>query len=195
MGCKVMMILGLCGAAGSGKDTIANYLVSHYGFQKLAFASSLKDSIASIFNWDRELLEGSTEKSRLWRETVDEWWATKLDIPHLTPRWVLQQVGTDVMRNHFHSNIWITSLEHKLINAGTDIVVTDIRFENELQIILDHGGHILHISRPTNESSISSNHISEKLDFAEKYNPHRLINDSTIQDLYSRIDALLQTFR
>jgi hypothetical protein len=69
------MIIGLCGAQGSGKDTVANILISEYGFVKLTFASTLKDVVAILFSWPRDLLEGLTEESRLWRETVDDFWS------------------------------------------------------------------------------------------------------------------------
>ena len=85
------MILGITGLIGSGKDTIADYLIRFHGFKKLSYAEPLKDSVAAVFGWDREMLEGTTATSRKWREEVDEWWAKRLEIPHLTPRWVLQQ--------------------------------------------------------------------------------------------------------
>ena len=96
------MIIGITGLIGSGKDTAADYLCTFHGFKRMSFASALKDAVAIIFNWDRELLEGSTKASREWREQVDEWWAERLNIPHLTPRWVLQQWGTDVARKNFY---------------------------------------------------------------------------------------------
>ena len=54
------MIIGICGLIGSGKDTIADYLVTNYNFKKLSFADKLKDSVATMFDWDRELLDGKT---------------------------------------------------------------------------------------------------------------------------------------
>ena len=84
------MILGVTGLIGSGKDTIADYLVTEHGFKRISFAASLKDAVAAVFNWDRELLEGTTKQSRQWREQVDTWWADRLQMSNLTPRWVLQ---------------------------------------------------------------------------------------------------------
>ena len=89
-----MSIVAICGFIGSGKNTAADYLVSDCKFVRASFASSLKDAVSSVFGWDRELLEGITEESRLWRENVDIWWSERLNIPNLTPRWVLQHWGT-----------------------------------------------------------------------------------------------------
>ena len=71
------MIIGIAGFQGSGKDTIADYLQNIYGFKRDSFASTLKDAVAAVFGWNRELLEGRTTESRQWRETVDPWWATQ----------------------------------------------------------------------------------------------------------------------
>ena len=51
------MIVGITGLIGSGKDTVANYLVTQHDFKRLSFASSVKDMLTAVFGWDRELLE------------------------------------------------------------------------------------------------------------------------------------------
>lgn len=143
------MILGVTGLIGSGKDTIADYLCTFHGFQRLSFAASLKDAISNIFGWDRELLEGTTKSSREWREQVDPWWSERLNIPNLTPRWVLQYWGTEVCRNGFHTDIWVASVENKLRQSKDNIVITDCRFANELQAIKKAGGITCRVERGT----------------------------------------------
>lgn len=141
------MIIGICGLIGSGKDTAADYLVNFHEFKRESFAASLKDAVAAVFGWDRELLEGRTKQSRDWREQVDTWWATRLDIPHLTPRWVLQNWGTDVLRQHFHDDIWIASVEHKVSKSQDHIVITDCRFPNEIKGLKEQSAKIVWVQR------------------------------------------------
>ena len=141
------MIIGICGLIGSGKDTAADYLVNFHEFKRESFAASLKDAVAAVFGWDRELLEGRTKQSRDWREQVDTWWATRLNIPHLTPRWILQNWGTDVLRQHFHDDIWIASVEYKVSQSKDHIVITDCRFPNEIKGLKEQGAKIIWIQR------------------------------------------------
>jgi hypothetical protein len=141
------MIIGICGLIGAGKDTAADYLVGFHGFRRDSFASTLKDAVSAVFGWDRELIEGRTPEARAWREQVDTWWATRLNMPELTPRWILQQWGTEVLRNHFHDDIWIAALESRLARRADHTVISDVRFPNEVKAIRAQGGKIIWIQR------------------------------------------------
>jgi hypothetical protein len=141
------MIIGVCGFIGSGKDTIADYLTNFHEFRRESFANTLKDAVAHVFGWDRTMLEGRTKQAREWREQVDPWWAQRLNMPNLTPRWILQYWGTEVCRKAFHDDIWIASLENKLRNSTDNIVISDCRFPNEIKSIKDAGGIIVWVKR------------------------------------------------
>ena len=141
------MIIGICGFIGSGKDTVADYLVNNHGFRRESFANTLKDAVASVFGWDRTMLEGRTKQAREWREQVDPWWAERLNMPELTPRLVLQLWGTEVCRKGFHDDIWIASLENKLRNSKDNVVISDCRFPNEIKSIKAAGGIVLRVKR------------------------------------------------
>lgn len=181
----------------------------------MSFAHALKDTVSVVFGWDRELLEGSTRTSREWRNVVDPWWAKRLDIPHLTPRWVLQQWGTDVVRRGFHDDIWIASLENRLRNVTDDVVITDCRFPNELTSIKNSGGITVRTHRGVEPEWIAlatvfnthedpAERIRAKVLIEEQYGVHaseyssvgldydyHLDNNGTITELHNQIEAIL----
>lgn len=140
------MLIGILGRINSGKGTVADELVNTYGFRQDSFAASLKDITAVLFNWDRTMLEGNTPESRAARDVVDEFWAEKLNMPTFTPRLALQLLGTDVFRNHFHQDIWVLSVMARY-KEGENVVISDARFPNEVQIIRDLGGRIIQVDR------------------------------------------------
>lgn len=142
-----MKIIGLVGFAGSGKDTAGLRLVEKHGYTAMAFADPLKDCLCSIFGWDREMMSGRTAESRKWREEVDPWWANKLGIPQFTPRFAMQNFGTDVMRKVFHDQIWIINMERRILDAKGKIVITDGRFSNEIRMLQRLGGAVYRVKR------------------------------------------------
>ena len=140
------MIIGFVGFIGSGKDTAADYLVNFHGFRRDSFANTLKDAVAAVFGWDRVLLEGRTKEAREWREQRDEWWSNRLG-KDITPRHILQYWGTEVCRQGFHDDIWIASLENKMRKTGDNIVISDVRFPNEIKSIKAAGGKVVRVVR------------------------------------------------
>jgi hypothetical protein len=140
------MIIGFVGFIGSGKDTAADYLVNFHGFRRDSFANTLKDAVSAVFGWDRIMLEGRTKESREWREQQDDWWTNRLGMV-ITPRWVLQNWGTEVCRNGFHDDIWIASLENKMRKTGDNIVISDVRFPNEIKAIHNARGKVIRVKR------------------------------------------------
>ena len=144
------MIIGICGLIGSGKGTVADILVNTHKFKKLSFADKLKDGVATVFGWDRSMLEGDTDESRQWRELKDDFWSneTKMEV---TPRLVLQLFGTDCMRNGFDDRIWVSIVKKELLdNPDCDYVIPDVRFANEVDMIRDVGGEVWEIKRGPN---------------------------------------------
>ena len=204
------MIIGICGFIGSGKDTIADYLVNFHEFRRESFASTLKDAVSAVFGWDRTLLEGRTKEAREWREQVDPWWAERLDMPTLTPRWVLQYWGTEVCRKAFHDDIWIASLENKLRNSKDHVVISDCRFPNEISSIRNAGGQIVWVRRgelpdwyqsalaanqlgsnmALNELKMRKIHASETAWVGTEFD-HVIENNGSIDDLYKQIQLVI----
>lgn len=208
------MIVGFVGFIGSGKDTAADYLVNYHQFRRDSFANTLKDAVAAVFGWDRTLLEGRTTEGREWREEVDVWWAERLGIPELTPRRVLQHWGTEVCRDGFHDDIWIASLENKMRKTRDNIVISDVRFPNEIKAIQNAGGKVVRIKRGEDpdwyEDAIAVNegprnmiwalasdrmekrgiHASETAWIGKNFDAE-IHNDGTIDHLFSQLERLI----
>jgi len=208
-------IIALCGFISSGKDTVADYLVNLHHFRRESFANTLKDAVSAVFGWDRTMLEGHSKESRAWRETPDPWWTNRLGIV-ITPRWVLQNWGTEVCRNGFHDDIWIASLENKLRNSTDDVVISDCRFPNEIQAIKQSGGLVVRVVRGAEpawyDAAVSRNrgpdgnstwslsgrkldqlgvHDSETAWVGTKFDVV-LDNNGTLDDLYQQVKCLVQ---
>lgn len=141
------MIIGLVGFIGSGKGTVGDFLESDYGFVKESFAKAVKDAVATIFCWDRGMLEGDTVQSRAWREQPDAYWSAKMG-KEFTPRQALQLMGTEAGRNVFHPDLWVYAMERR-INPNKNYVITDARFGNELKMIRNLGGKVIRVCRGT----------------------------------------------
>lgn len=207
------MIVGISGLIGSGKNTVAEHLTDNYGFRKDSFAASLKDACSVIFGWDRTLLEGETKESREWREQVDPWWSEKLGIENFSPRLALQLVGTDALRNHFNEGMWFLTVENRIRkNPDQHVVISDVRFPNEVDFIRKQGGVLIKVSRgqepvwyETARLANSGNkiaqevmlqtyptaHFSEWAWIGQKYD-YTIINDGSVTDLQSQVAKILE---
>lgn len=135
------------GFISSGKGTVATQLVNEHNFVQESFASSLKDACSMIFDWPRNLLEGDTAESRAWREVPDLWWSEELGIPNFTPRDALQIVGTNVLRNHFHQDLWFLTVKNRVRKTLGNVVISDVRFRNEIDFIRQNNGILIRINR------------------------------------------------
>lgn len=137
-------LYGIAGFAGSGKDTIARTLLSRRTGTLHSFANPLKDGVAAIFGLPRNMLEGDTAASRLWREEPDAYWSKVFERP-MTPRRLLQEVGTNAMRSWF-SNVWVAAAGRRADGDGVH-VFSDTRFRNEMEWIRHEGGIIIWVYR------------------------------------------------
>ena len=172
------MIIGLIGKARTGKTTFADYLTKKYKFQNLAFADPIKEGAKIMFLLSEEQVYGNL------KEIVDPRW-------NKTPRQILQELGTDLCREHFGKDIWIKRLrmEAKLLKKQKiNIVVSDIRFPNEAEAVKSMGGHLIKIIK--SDISTSDLHVSEQLVDKIKFDSS-IKNDFKIKDFYAQIDRLM----
>ena len=194
------MIIGICGLIGCGKGTVGDILVDDYGFTKLSFADKLKDGVATVFNWDRAMLEGDTVESREWRETQDDFW-TRETGRTITPRLVLQEFGTDCMRHGFDDGIWVSLVKQELVkHPNKNFVIPDVRFPNEANMIKSIHGEVWRVRRGQDpvwmrmyqDIGVEPKDVHEsewrwaKVDFN-----HIIYNDLGIEELRSQVKGLL----
>ncbi len=159
-------LIGITGLKRSGKDTLGSNFVEKYGYKRLAFADALKDGCKEIFGFTDDQLYGDK------KETIDEYWG-------VTPRTVLQYVGTDLFRDQLGliipkigKNIWLKVVEKKILdewknNPATRFVITDVRFSNECQMVKELGGIVIRVKRDSvnNSTDCHSSELEiEKLD-------------------------------
>lgn len=135
--------VGLIGAAGAGKDTVAAVLVAEYGYARLALADQVRASLLALDPFV------SASVGRLVRvsDLVARWgWdRAKRDCPEI--RVLLQRLGTEVVRN-LDPDLWVRKVEELATGAGRPVVVPDVRFVNEEQMIRAHGGIVALVERP-----------------------------------------------
>jgi len=124
------MLVGICGKAGAGKDTIGDHLVKNYGFKKISLAGPIKRLVQDIF-----VLTDEELNDRILREQpMDDWegWSV---------RRLLQFIGTEMFRKLLMEDIWVRSLWKRVCSdKENNYVVTDVRFPNELEYLKNGGG-------------------------------------------------------
>ena len=208
------MLIGVVGFISCGKGTVGD-LLEQRGFKKDSFAKPLKDACAVMFGWPRELLEGDTEESRQWRELDDPFWSEKMG-KKFSPRLALQLLGTEAGRDVFHKDIWVNSL---LKRAGSDnVVITDVRFKNEIKFIQKNKGIVVRVKRGPEpewyEDAILANKGDRYIGWAlakERLKRKRIHqsetdwvgskfdfvieNDGSLEDLGKQLDELLLKFK
>ena len=171
------MIIGVSGRARAGKDAVAEHLVAVHGFRRRAFADALKAGAKAVFGWDDDHVYGGL------KNVVDRYWG-------FSPRWALQKMGTEAMRDHVADDIWIRALRrHMIDNPWPKWVIPDVRFTNEIKAIRDWGGVLWRLERPGIDDVGA--HVSEtELDGYRGWD-RVIVNEGTLQDLYRRVDDLV----
>lgn len=137
------LVVSISGLQGSGKDTVASYLLKIFQGKRLVFAEPVKDVVAALFNYDRFKLEGLNKQDRRWRESNDIWWSRVLKIPGFSPRKAMTYIGTDIIRRYFCDKIYVYNLLSKLDNSEHQLyIITDTRHHIEFDA-LEHVNNYL----------------------------------------------------
>lgn len=175
------MIIGLNGYAQVGKDEVAKILVEDFGYTQLSFAASLKQA---VYNYNAPV-----QGNQRVQDIVDQfgWEVAKKSFPEIREQ--LQRMGTEVGRTLWGDTFWIDIVDKQIWHHGS-VVISDVRFLNEGQYVQDAGGYVVRVNRPgvgpVNAHSSDAGLPDEMIDY-------ELHNDGTLDDLRSKVIAMLQT--
>ncbi len=195
-----MPIIGICGYKGSGKDTLADFLVKDENYIKIAFADFIRNALMKLFDWDESNF--TPEK----KEVKDPYWG-------VTPRKMCQEIGTEFLRFHckdfistefklpngeiYNGTFHIKRINQEIIkllevNPNENIIFSDIRFQDELDYIKKLGGFIVKVSRNNISNNEFSNHISEKNILELKNVDFEIKNNDTIVEFFKKIKVMTE---
>ena len=183
------LIIGITGKKFNGKDTLGKYL-SKYGYKRLAFADPLKDVLRDVFHFNDEQLYGED------KEKIDPYWK-------VSPRTIMQFVGTDLFRHQMKkilpdvgNNIWIEVIKRQILeiwktNPDQKIVLTDLRFPNEIALIKEFGGIIIRVKRNIDKNDNDFVVVHESETYIDTLNvDYDFDNNGTKDDLFTKFDDL-----
>jgi len=180
------MIIGVLGKKNSGKDTVADYLVQYHKFKKISFAEPVKEICKLMFGFNHDQLYGNE------KEAISEKFG-------FSPRMAMQTIGTDLFRNDIvkylpsiEDKCWIYAVKNKIDNIRNEdtyqhIVISDVRFQNELNFVHQLNGKIIKLIRGESKNDF---HSSEDIDSVVGYDT-LIINDYSFDDLYKEIDVIM----
>jgi hypothetical protein len=168
------MLVGLCGRKGSGKDTVAAILSETHGFLQYALAAPLKRVCKQLFDFNDDQLWGEG------KDIVDSRF-------HKTPRELMQKQGTDFVRCEMGEGFWLLKFEGWFASNSLleRVVVSDVRFQNEVDYIKRMGGRMYKVERP--QLKDGDMHVSEQADSLVGIDA-TIVNGSNISSLEAQIE-------
>lgn len=170
-------VIGICGPAGVGKDTVADYLCKVHGFRRVSFAAPIYDMLTA--------LGFPAPATREEKEAIHPMWG-------FSWRHAAQTLGTEWGRS-LDKDIWLKLLVRRIKDsAHCKFVISDVRFENEAHTIRDNGGTLLHLSGRAADLGERANHASEVPVAVEEAYDWQVDNSGSMEDLYAEIDYFVR---
>ncbi|MDL5351202.1 hypothetical protein [Microbacterium sp. zg-YB36] len=191
------LVIGVGGKLRAGKDEVAMHLERAHGFTRLGMSDALLEHALTVDPYipvnaqDSPAGTLSGEFIRLSDLVQRVGYVEAKKNPEV--RRFLQRSGTEGGR-HFHGeNVWVDRMARRIddhLYADQRVVVAGVRFPNELAMIHQFGGLTAWVERPSPGTTPASTHASENGVKAEDFDI-QLLNDSTLEHLYSLVDTLL----
>lgn len=182
-------IIGITGKIGSGKTTIANYLVDKYDYTEYGMADPLK-GIGKLFGFSDRQLYGTQEE----KLEIHPYW-------NVSARHFLQKVGTDLFREHLHEvlpemkmegTIWVEIFKMENNRFPKQYVISDIRFLDEAKAIKDMGGIIIRTVRgDTSGGNTYTKHRSE-MEMDKIDADYTIDNNCSMEELQDKLNKLVE---
>lgn len=177
----------MIGKAGSGKDTVGDYICEKYDFVKMALADPLKAAVKEMF-----VLSDRTVYDRVEREKPIP------DFPEWSARKLFQFIGTNLMRKQFDDALWAKLLNKRIRDTHhSRIIVTDVRFPNELDYLYalaPENGYSVSFIKTMRNGCVGhniglANHESEQYDLNADYT---IDNNTTFEVLYKEVSRIVE---
>lgn len=172
-----MKIIAFTGRAGAGKDTAAKFLSELTKYEKLNFSDPLKLGCKYLFGFTDEQLYDTKQK-----EQIDYTWKK-------SPREILQWLGTDVLKKNINDDFFLIHMKKRIEQSKSNlIIITDLRFDNEAELIKELGGIIIKLVRNTTTTEHTI-HSSEQ-GISQKFVDYEIINNSTLDDFQQSLQPI-----
>jgi hypothetical protein len=187
---NVPLLIGITGAAGAGKDTLADHISKVFGHVKYSLASPIKQLLNERFGWTDEMWA-----DREWKESDNPECGRRADweeYNYFSPRTWAQWLGTEVGREIGGQDVWVNLMLHEWRMSSSGLVVPDVRFDSEAANILNRGGVVVKVVRSAAEPVNA--HVSEK-GVQSKLISATIRNDGSVDEFLSKAISVLQPER
>lgn len=175
------MIIGITGRKGSGKDTAANFILHHPDYKdwaRVKFADGLKTMLQSFLAYldvnpfiIKRMIEGDL------KETPCSLLGGK------TPRHAMQTLGTEWGRQMIGDNIWVEATKDRCAQFE-NCIITDVRFENEVEALHEMGGKLIKVNRP---GLLETDHHLSEVFITHLEADYQIENDGQIIDMRDKV--------
>jgi hypothetical protein len=177
-------IIGLCGRKRVGKGTMAEILSARFGYGQISFAQPMRWMLDGVHSCIPHLFDVDVWSDEFKEETHPVFLGR-------TGRHILETLGTEWGRNQIGDNLWthIAMLRaEEAIADGYRIVISDVRFPNEIEAIHKANGLVYYISRPGHDEG-EATHVSDEAHKSRELCDYEIINDSSLEDFKEGVFA------
>lgn len=191
--------LGLIGAAGAGKSEVARWLINNRRYRMLRFAHPVKMMVKALIS---HMKPKADLRNPEWFVSTPEGKATEMDfLAGMTPRYLMQTLGTEWGRNTVDPDLWVMCGAQKMNNflsaargwtTKRHFLFDDVRFQNEIDLIHATGGQILRVARPgsAHETLLQPDEAQHASETQTLDHDLLLDNSGTVEDMHARLEEM-----